>query len=167
LLTFVLKVPLEFLSGNPLLLFDLLTHSVCHVLHAPCYLGGTCVPLGLTTGILCLILQPLLLGQANVFLLLLDLQQLSSLFLLSLRLQDAGSLLPLPALLLLLLLIFYLLSHLSEVLSLLDHLALELVLLVLELVGFEFLHLLLLLHQPGLVGGLLLLLSLDLHVASG
>ena len=169
LLTFVLKVPLEFLSGNPLLLFDLLTHSVCHVLHAPCYLCGTCVPLGLTTGILCLILQPLLLGQANVFLLLLDLQQLSSLFLLSLRLQDAGSLLPLPALLLLLLLllIFYLLSHLSEVLSLLDHLALELVLLVLELVGFEFLHLLLLLHQPGLVGGLLLLLSLDLHVASG
>ena len=145
LLTFVLKMPLEFLSGNPLLLLDLLTHSVCHVLHAPCYLSGACVPLGLSAGILCLILQPLLFSQANVLLLLLDLQQLSSLFLLSLRLQDAGSLLPLPALLLLLLLllILYLLSHLSEVLSLLDHLALELVLLVLELVGFEFLHLLL------------------------
>ena len=74
LLTFVLKMPLELFSGNSLLLFDLLTHGVCHILHAPGYLGGTCVPLGLSAGILCLILQPLLFSQADVLLLLLDLQ---------------------------------------------------------------------------------------------
>ena len=74
LLTFVFKMPLELLSGNSLLLFDLLTHSVCHILHAPGYLSSTCVPLGLSAGILCLILQPLLFNQADVLLLLLYLQ---------------------------------------------------------------------------------------------
>jgi hypothetical protein len=74
LLTFVFKMPLELLSGNSLLLFDLLTHCVCHILHASSYLGCTCVPFGLSAGILCLILQPLLFNQANVLLLFLDLQ---------------------------------------------------------------------------------------------
>ena len=51
LLTFVLEVPVEFLSGNPFLLLDLLADGVCHVLHASRDLFRTLVPFSLSSRI--------------------------------------------------------------------------------------------------------------------
>jgi hypothetical protein len=48
-LTFVLEVPVEFLSGNPFLLLDLLADGVCHVLHASRDLFRTLVPFSLSS----------------------------------------------------------------------------------------------------------------------
>ena len=51
LLTFVLEVSVEFFSGNPFLLLDLLADGVCHVLHASRDLLSTLVPLSLSSRI--------------------------------------------------------------------------------------------------------------------
>ena len=82
--------------------------------------------------------------------------------------EDPRGLLTLLLLLQLLLhfLVFNLLSQFLDKLCLLLHLILKFILLVSELISFEFLHLLLFLHQLRLVGGLLLLFRLDFRLAT-
>ena len=56
LLLFILQVLFKLLGVDALLLLNLFADGVSHELHAPGYFGSACIPLGLSAGILCLLL---------------------------------------------------------------------------------------------------------------